>query len=338
MIGNPFVRWMLGLHDVPADATGLRLAWERQVPTWVAAAAIVAAVAIAWIGYRRIAIAPRRRVLLAALRAATIVLIGVLLAGPVLELPREQVEPDAVIVLADRSRSMDVQDVGAGAARETRDAALVRTVRDRAFLGTLGPAHRVAWYGFADGIVPLARGTDGLVEPGPATGDRSLLGTSIEQALARAAGRPVAAVVLLTDGRTTDAPDRALVRRLQSDGVAVFAVALGADAAVGDAAVVEAQAPRRAFAKDLVPVEATVERRGPARARAMRVELVDTASGAVLDNAELPAAAAEGDAPTRQAVQLVAKPGAAGDAQGRSASLPRPDPTCFPRTTAARCR
>jgi hypothetical protein len=315
MIGNTFVRWMLGLHDVPADATGLRLAWERQVPTWLAVAAIVVAVAIAWASYRRIAIPQRRRVLLAALRAATIVLIGVLLAGPVLELPREQVEPDAVLVLADRSRSMEVQDVAAGTSRETRDAALVRTVRDRAFLGTLGPEHRVAWYGFADGIAPLVRAADGTVEPGPAMGDRSLLGTSIEQALARAAGRPVAAVVLLTDGRTTDAPDRALVRRLQSDGIAVFAVALGADAAVGDAAVVESQAPRRAFAKDLVPVEATIERRGPARTRAVRVELVDTASGAVLDHVELPAAPADGDAPARQAVQLVAKPGAAGDAQ-----------------------
>ncbi|MFO0961467.1 MAG: hypothetical protein U0625_01020 [Phycisphaerales bacterium] len=334
MISHPIVRWLLGLDAIPADATGLRLSWQHGVPAWIAVLALAAAIAVAWASYRRIELGSWRRRTLVALRAGAIALLLVLLAGPVLELPREQVEPDAVLVLADRSRSMEVADLtDAAGARVARDAALRGLAGTDALFAGLGSEHRVAWYGFSDGIAALARAADGAVTLGEPEGDRTLLATAMEQALARAAGRPVSAIVLLTDGRTTDPPDRALLRRLQSEGIAVFAVALGAPNALGDLSVAQAQAPRRAFAKDLVPVEAVVERRGPARARAAIVELVDTATGTVLDRAELPAQAGAGagagapDAATgdaartgastasREPVQLVARPSGAGDAR-----------------------
>jgi hypothetical protein len=175
----------------------------------------------------------------------------------------------------------------------------------------------VAWYGFSDALTPLTRASDGSVAIGDAVGDQSLLSRSIEQALSRSSGRQVSAVVLLTDGRTTDPPDRNLIRRLQAEGVTVSSVVLGADVAVGDTAIAAVQAPKRAFSKDIVPVEAIIERRGPARARASRVELVDTATGTVLDFAELPAGAnmAVEAAPQRDTVQLVASPATTGDAR-----------------------
>ncbi|MFM8783776.1 MAG: hypothetical protein ACKOFI_01115, partial [Phycisphaerales bacterium] len=103
------------------------------------------------------------------------------------------------------------------------------------------------------------------------------------------------------------------MRRLQSEGIVVSSVALGADAALGDASVADLQAPRRAFVRDLVPVEAVIERRGPARLRTMRAELVDRSTGAVLDAAEL-APRPGGTDPSREAVQLVATPPGSGDA------------------------
>lgn len=314
MIANPFIRWMLGLGSVAPDATQVRLAWERPVPAWIAVGALAAAAAVAWASYRRMDVPARTRRAMGTLRWLGIALLLVLLAGPVLEVPQESIDPDAVIVLADRSRSMEVEDLpAAGGGMRTREAALRDVVGAGTPFSKAGTDHRVVWHGFADGLLPLAPDGAG-VRVGEPAGDRTAIGRSIEDALARNAGRPVSCIVLVTDGRTTDPPSRTLVRRLQSEGIAVSAVALGAGAAMGDASVTAAEAPRRAFARDLVPVEATIERRGPARDRALRAELVDRATGTVLDRAELPASRAEGDVALDR-VQLVATPPGAGDAR-----------------------
>ena len=315
MTGNALVRWLLGLQSVPAGAPDVRFAWEHPVSpaSWVVI--VGAAVLVGWLSYRRMEIGRARRRSLVALRAAVIVLLAMLLAGPLLEVPRESIEPDAVIVLADRSRSMEVEDlVGPAGSAQSRDAALRSLAMAPTPFDAVGAEHRVQWYGFSDALAPLARDGGG-VAVGDAVGDRSLLALAIDQALLRSAGRPVSAIVLLTDGRTTDPPDRTLLRRLQAEGIAVSAVALGADAAMGDSSVAEIHAPRRAFSKDLVPVEAVVERRGPARARPLRVELVDTGTGTVIDRAELPPSNIEGDAPRLDTVQLVASPASTGDAR-----------------------
>ena len=315
MTGNALVRWLLGLQSVPSGAPDVRFAWEHPVSpaSWVVI--VGAAVLVGWLSYRRMEIGRARRRSLVALRSAVIVLLAMLLAGPLLEVPRESIEPDAVIVLADRSRSMEVEDlVGPGGSMQSRDAALRSLAMAPTPFDAIGAEHRVQWYGFSDALAPLARDAGG-VAVGDAVGDRSLLALAIDQALLRSAGRPVSAIVLLTDGRTTDPPDRTLLRRLQAEGIAVSAVALGADAAMGDSSVAEIHAPRRAFSKDLVPVEAVVERRGPARTRALRVELVDTGTGTVIDRAELPPSNVEGDTPRLDTVQLVASPASTGDAR-----------------------
>ena len=314
MIDAPLVRWMLGLERLPADAESVRLAWTHPVPAWMAAAACFLALGAAWLSYRGIHVAPRHRRVLCALRAATILLLAALLAGPVLEVPRESVDPDSVIVLADRSRSMTVEDVpGPGGTSRSRDAALRELAAAAGPFSSVGDEHRVEWLAFGDGTTPLRAGAAGI-EVGDPTADRTLLASAVEQAIDRSPGRAIAAIVLLTDGRTTEPPDRALVRRLQAEGIAVSAVALGAPAALGDAAIASVQSPRRAFPKDIVPVEAVVERRGPARTRPLRAELVDLSTGTVLDAAEL-APLPAGDAPSREPVQLVARPTAAGDAR-----------------------
>ncbi|NBP52546.1 MAG: hypothetical protein EBU70_15440, partial [Actinobacteria bacterium] len=258
MIGWAPVRWLLGLEAIPADAPVVRWAWERPLPAWAWAAVLAGAVFAAWMSYRHVDVGPGRRRTLAAVRALSIAFLVALVAGPVLEVPRERIEPDAVLVLADRSRSLEIEDTTAtdGTPR-SRDAAL-RAIAAGSPLDSLGAEHRVSWFGFAEALSPLPRDARGSVDVGAATGERTLLAQAIDQALARTSGRPVSAIVLLTDGRTTDPPDRALVRRLQSEGIVVSAVALGADAALGDASVADVQAPRRAFVRDLVPVVAEV--------------------------------------------------------------------------------
>jgi hypothetical protein len=318
MMNNALVRWMLGLQSLPVDAIGVRFAWERAIPTSAWLLVWVVALLVAWGSYRNIAISTVRRRCLVSLRTLTIIFLIALFLGPLLEVPQESVEPDSVIILADRSRSMEVADLSNSLNEpKSRDAALQELVGSDSPFTLIGNEHRVEWYGFSDALSPLTRANDGSISVGDATGDQSLLSRAIEQALSRSSGRQVSAVVLLTDGRTTDPPDRNLIRRLQTEGVTVSSVMLGADVAVGDTAITVVQAPRRAFSKDIVPVEATIERRGPARTRASRLELVDTATGTVLDFAELPAGTNVADevAPQRDTVQLVASPSTTGDAR-----------------------
>lgn len=309
---------MFGLQSLPVDATAVRFAWERTIPISAWLLVCVLALLVAWGSYRNVAIPTTKRRALCSLRTITIIFLITLFLGPLLEVPQESVEPDSVIILADRSRSMEVADLSDSLNDpKSRDAALRELASSDSPFAFIGNEHRVAWYGFSDALTPLARADDGSVAIGDAVGDQSLLSRSIEQALSRSSGRQVSAVVLLTDGRTTDPPDRNLIRRLQVEGVTVSSVVLGADVAVGDTAIATVQAPKRAFSKDIVPVEAIIERRGPARARASRVELVDTATGTVLDFAELPAGTSVTSelTPQRDTVQLVASPVTTGDAR-----------------------
>ncbi len=318
MVNNTLFRWLFGLQSLSTNTESVRFAWERPVSPFVWLLIFMFATAVAWGSYRRIVMATKRRRVLCVLRAGTIIYLITLLLGPLLEVPRESVEPDSVIILADRSRSMEVADlISTTGEPHSRDSALRTLAGIDSPFHHMSDEHRVSWYGFSDALTVLTIANDGSIDVGDANGDQSLLSRSIEQALSRSSGRQVSAIVLLTDGRTTDPPDRALIRRLQADGVTISAVALGSDVAIGDTSIAGIQAPRRAFAKDLVPVEATVERRGPARLRASRVELVDVGTGTVLDFAELPASgdATNANTPTSDTVQLVANPVSTGDAR-----------------------
>ena len=102
------------------------------LPAWAWAMACAAAVGIAWMTYRRMAVAPSRARALAALRAALLVLLAALACGPVLEVPRERIEPDAVLVLVDRSRSLEVEDMDIARARiEELGGRLVEVIHAR---------------------------------------------------------------------------------------------------------------------------------------------------------------------------------------------------------------
>ena len=142
MIGWPPIRWLLGLDAIPSDAPVVRWAWERPLPPWAWAAVAVAAAMVAWMSYRQVDVARGRRRTLAAMRALTLAFLAALAAGPVLEVPRERVEPDAVLVLADRSRSLEIEDTaGPDGTTSTRDAAL-RAIAARSPLDSLGAEHR----------------------------------------------------------------------------------------------------------------------------------------------------------------------------------------------------
>ncbi len=334
-------RWLLGLERLSPSDAGVEFGFAHALPLWAWALVALAAVAVAWRSYTRLEGARWARFGLGLLRSALLVLLALLIAGPRLTRTHEIEEKDWVLVLVDRSASMNIRDAaetGGGGATVTRDA-LARRALDAAAPALAELAHErvLVFMGFDAGAYEL-RATDGRVELGEAAGRRTDVGRALEQALARASARPISGVVILSDGRSAEEPTRALLRRLEAEKVPVFSVALGNPEGVTDVAVRRADAPRSAFANDSVPVQVELSRVAPqapggAPARTLAgvsvVELVDLASGEVLDtqrvewskvaaSGEAPPTDADapstGAAPTEQStsVRLVSRAGAAG--------------------------
>lgn len=328
-MNSPLVRWLLDLERIPAEAEGLRLAWERSLPGWAWTIILFAAVLFAIWSYAQLEGDRRGRGILAVVRGGILLLVTVLLCGPLLELPRETVEPDWVLVLSDRSESMQIADApgaGTGQRRQSREEQLHSLLtRTSGAWAEMQQRRRVLWLGFHDSAFDLSGGADSaaggssgvgdgsftLPDLGEPTGRRTSIAAAIEQALQKAAARPISGIVLFSDGRTIDPPSRSLVRRLQADQIPVFTVPLGSRDPLGDLAVRRVDAPRRAFVRDKVPVVVELDRFGEAvRDLGATVRLVDEATGETLD--EQPLQPGGGDS-----VTLTAEPGAAGDATWR---------------------
>jgi uncharacterized membrane protein len=320
-VNTSAVRWLLDLETIPDDAERLRIAWEHPWPGWSWVLLVLGCAALALWSYRRLSGRRGARAALAAVRFGIVLLALILLSGPMLELPRETVEQDWVLILADRSASMTITDAGRGSRSLSRDEQLRRLIDDHAVTwGALAEQRQVRWLGFHAGVFDLARDDADpeavfpaeAVELGEPGGDRTSLSAALDQALQRAAARPVSGVLILSDGRTTDPPNRSIMRRLQAEAIPVYTVGLGSPEPRGDLALRRVEAPRRAFIRDKVPVVVEIDRFGAAvRELGGAVRLVDELSGETLDSAGI----APGD--DRDRVTLTAEPSLAGEARWR---------------------
>lgn len=274
--------WLLRLPE-GVDLSNWRIAFERPVPTWawlLMSSAIV--LGVLW-SLRGLRLAMPRRITIGALRSLLLILIALLIAGPMLILPRERTEPDWVVVLCDRSRSMLIPDATVDARAATRDEQLRSFFeRHRATWSSIAASRRVMMLGFDAGVRELAIGADGTPQLAPADGSATEIGPALAGALELVAARPVSGMILLSDGRTSAPPERALLRRLQGDGVRVHVVPLGSADPSGDHAIRGVEAPQRAFAQDEIPVEVEIDQSATVGG-ALRVKLVDDATGRVLD-------------------------------------------------------
>jgi hypothetical protein len=339
-MNSDFIRWLLDIDVIPKGSQSLRLAWEHPWPNWLWALLIAAAAVFAFWSYSRLSGSITARRALASLRMLTVLVVLVIISGPMLELPRETVEQDWVLFLVDRSESMTIKDAtsgdqqsAAGTQRVSRDQQLNQTLdAHKSMLAALANERHVVWMGFDTGAFNLEgiegsrdqgiKDKDGGSQPsmpgsldpsmpelGSPDGRQTRLGPALDQALQRAAARPVSGVVVLSDGRTDDPPARALIRRLQADAIPVFVVPLGSKEPLGDLAVRSVDAPRRAFIRDRVPVIVELDRLGESvRDVAATVTLIDAATGEEFDRVELPA----GD--EREQITLTAEPELAGEA------------------------
>ncbi len=318
---NAILNRLFGLRDFGFGSPGVEFSFARAIPAWGWLLAIGIAAIIAGYGYWRQDAGRGGRVALALARALGLLVLLFIVAGPQLVRPNERLERDWVVVLVDRTASMSIPDApSASGARITREKQLQEVLlRGRPELAKLASDRNVLWLGFDSGVFDLraARDKDAAIpiELGEARGRRTSLGAALDQALARVAARPVAGIVVLSDGRSLDEPSKSALKRLQSEQIPVLALALGSPEPVVDLAVASAQAPSIAFVNDTIPVQVEIDRYGgganPAPPRG-HVQLIDKATGLVLDDRPLPADA-EAWAEGRAHMTLTTRPAPGAD-------------------------
>ncbi len=311
---NDLLRWALNLRSLSFGQEGVQFDFARPLPTWGwAAVFFLAAVLAAW-SYRHLEGPRPIRVALAAARTLVLLLLVLLIAGPRLIKPNETQEKDWVIVLLDRSASMNIKDapptlptpstpgdstpITSTSIRVARESQLQDAI-DRAAptWNALAKNRTLVWLGFDAGafdLRPLSLNSLSISPPstpplGSPAGRRTSIGRSLDQALRRAAARPISGIVILSDGRSIDSPSRATLRRLEAERIPIFAVPLGSPEPVTDFSIRRAEGPKSAFVNDFIPIEVEIERLGTAAdsSAPAKVQLIDNTSGTILDEREL---------------------------------------------------
>lgn len=283
---------LLGLDIVGLGDPSAVIEAATPLPGWAWVTIVIFACALAWAGYRGL-IGPRpARVALTGVRVLLIVLIALLLTRPALVVRETSIEPDTVLILADRSLSMTLgDDTG------TRDDTLRGIVRSGAEAwSNTGDERIVRWLGFSGGVFELDAPTSEAWNIAPPDGPVTALGTTLSDVLRRAAGAPVAGVVVLSDGRSGDEVSAQTLRRLTAARVPVYAVALGEADGPGDVRLASVEAPGAGWSGDPAAVSVRLE---GSDADALRgtLRLLDTLTGQTLDEAEVSPDDTDDDAP-----------------------------------------
>ena len=301
-----FVSWLVGIdRGEIAGGTGVRLKLANPWPTWVILLFAVAAVWLVFFLYRREkgTASAARKVALAVVRCLLLALIVFVLFKPILAVDKSELKQAYVVVLLDDSLSMRTQDryqdeevrlalaqaVGVadeGATRlsaaqsaelgELTRAELVnRAIARRAvaFLSRVERGSRLRLAHFAEDLRGAAadawKPTDGeavrtLIVP---SGSRTLLGKALRQAAESLRGHRIAAMVVVTDGRTQDTDPTAAetakrLAILHGEPFPVFTVGVGSLERGRDVEVVKILAPTAVKKDDKVTFNAVVTSQG----------------------------------------------------------------------------
>lgn len=196
-----------------------------SLPWWGYVLAVAGAVGLAWLAYRRAAVAltGRQHALLVGLRATTLLLIVVCLLRPVRLVPAPDARDRTVPILIDVSRSMRLSD-GGGPARIDQAVALARDLEKQ-----LSPRFKVEVHTFGEA---LARAGAGQLA---ATARRSDLSGALDAVAERYRAQRLGGIVVLSDGGDTAGREAGSIDALPAP---VFAVGVGSATDLRDREVV----------------------------------------------------------------------------------------------------
>lgn len=236
------VEWYLG---IPAAESGQGTRWQLQWESSSAsggmlvallAGVVLIAVAVSLLGSLRIA--RRRKWFLAAIRAAAVFLVAVCVLRLSLAVDRTSLPWLALMI--DQSSSMQRKDVTGANGRETRLAAVQQwlTADDQGPLSRLAKSYRLKVFGFSGEAreIPLGSSptTDGDTTAGirglTAEGRETRLASGLREVLDDFRGSPPAAVVVFSDGVSSQGPPERLsaaADEARNLAVPIWTVAVG---------------------------------------------------------------------------------------------------------------
>ena len=242
------------------------------LPWWGYALAFGAALALAWYTYAATALPSRRRALLTALRALTLLLLVAAVLRPVRLVPPASARDRIVPILVDVSRSMRIAD-GEGPARLQRARAAAESL-----VTALAPSFRTEIWTFGDGVAP---GDLGRLQ---ASAGRSDIGGALVAVADRYRGRPLGGIVLLSDGGDTALADEPFGTAAATP---VFTVGVGTPSVTRDREVVAMTAGEPRLADSAIDVHVSAVSSGYGT---QPLEFTLTANGRPVDVRRVPAA------------------------------------------------
>lgn len=191
------------------------------------------------------------------LRAAALCIIVFCLLKPFLTIYQTSPDDSYLLLLVDRSKSMWIAD---SADRETRLSRVNRLLFDpeQDLFRKLSEKFKVRLFAFdADAKrIPPAELTE-------ATGERTNIHTSLNEALEDLQGVPLAGAVIFSDGADQSGEDIAkLAMRMRDRKLPVHTVGIGSEEGIADLEVVKIDAPRTAEEDFPVEIWVTVRRKG----------------------------------------------------------------------------
>jgi hypothetical protein len=289
------VHWLLGIGKSPGElgpVSSSRLELTA-LPEGGATLALIAAgaalVPLFWWLYRRERreLSPARRTLLVGLRMLVLAAVAVMLVEPVLVSIRTETVQAHLPVIIDDSESMRFSDPYTDESRAAEVAAALKLESSggRSPVDRLRETPRLDLVKSALGsqLNRLGRGREVFVYDlgPPARGGRaessaarrlgqlkpnrgvSPLGDALRDVIAAHRGRPVAGIVLVSDGRSNAGEDplRAIEAAVRQ-GIPVFPVAAGAEEGPRNVRLADLEASPVVFARDPMPLGVVVEARG----------------------------------------------------------------------------
>lgn len=198
---------------------------------WLLVAAVALALApLLAVGPSRHKATRGRRWTLVALRALTLLLLLAAMLRPAVETTVKRKLPGTLVILADRSRSMQVEDAAAGASRWDSLRESLAGVQDQ--LAELAETWEVRAYAFAEEVEPAPLVDDELELPSDPDGGQTAIGAALGDVLDLEAQQRLVAVLLLSDGAQRafaprDQPPQRVVSRMAAAGVPLYTFAFG---------------------------------------------------------------------------------------------------------------
>lgn len=262
---------------------------------WIVALLAAVLLAALLVGPARSKTTGRQRWLLVGIRSLIVLMLLFGLLRPTLVYTKTRKQSSTLVVLVDRSRSMQVADT---VANQTRWETLRRALDDcRDPLRKLADDLEIKAYTFASDLTPAPFEDGTITLDALPEGNETAIGLALEQVLRRESGKRLAGVLLLSDGAQRasiqrDAPPQIPARQLSNHGYPLHTVVFGQPRGPADArdiALTDLQVNDPVFVKNQIAASALARFDGFVNDNVAFELLFETAPGkmTVVDGATL---------------------------------------------------